>query len=217
MTLRRSKLDRHAAAHIFVCSIDFTRKNLFTSNIPNSEMFLFLLGGSSDSDTEQNHTANSIMDRTDRPDSDALITTNDTTNAITSAPSTLTADGHLIQDQYWLLKSYRSQRRSFLNHHSNREYTVSPITLVPCDLATYQRTPKMHDQVRRICNVMSESFHGRRVNDEVELFAMEDGKVRGIFFFISLFLSSESCPFLFFPDHLTLCSSIAHPPFPPFQ
>lgn len=83
-------------------------------------------------------------------------------------------------DQFWLLKSYAKWQRTILNA-DGKEEVIQPITLCECDLRLYQSTPRLHNNFikwGRYDLDHAEKVHGRRVNDEVELFGMDaDGNV----------------------------------------
>ncbi|KAK5120295.1 hypothetical protein LTR85_006501 [Meristemomyces frigidus] len=87
---------------------------------------------------------------------------------------TIRANGAENEDQFWLLKSHPGMQRTMIDAHG-KEQVLQPVTLSPCELHTYQNSPRMHNRYVEwgVYNEMKEKVHGRRVNDEVELFGMD--------------------------------------------
>ncbi|KAK5136011.1 hypothetical protein LTR08_004265 [Meristemomyces frigidus] len=92
---------------------------------------------------------------------------------------TINNDGNARPDQYWLLKSHPEHKRTIVNDDGETIIFVA-IELEACDLDTYQRSPGVQRQIVALglWKVFSkERTHGRRVNDEVEVYGMgEEGK-----------------------------------------
>ncbi|KAK4547889.1 hypothetical protein LTR36_010608 [Oleoguttula mirabilis] len=89
---------------------------------------------------------------------------------------TIHANGEEVKDQYWLLKSYR-HLQSTVRGGDGKEQVFQKVNAVPCNLGDYQTSAQLHKRLlewggyRKI--MATEQIHGRRVNDEVELFGMD--------------------------------------------
>jgi len=139
--------------------------------------------GSSGSDTDRirrsiSHTEQGELARTNSDvNMPSRVADNDNDSDDRGMAVTITSSGKAIQDKYGRLVSNRSWSRPLLQ--DGKEYTTQPIMLRECDLDDYKSVPRSHMNSMKagIYPVVPEKAHGRRVNDEVELFPMEDGKV----------------------------------------
>ena len=93
---------------------------------------------------------------------------------------TIDSKGIAREDKYWLLKSDKNQK--FVYNDDGHDIDLIPVQREACNLEQYKNAPDLRRQLNRwaqsmCCVLEPESVHGRRINDEVELFEMEDGKV----------------------------------------
>jgi len=82
-------------------------------------------------------------------------------------------------DRFYLLESHVLSRRVKIDDHG-REYTACPVLSREVSKETWWTSPATHEKWMRIgvYRVTHRKVHGRRMNDEVEMFGMEDGEVR---------------------------------------
>ncbi len=82
-------------------------------------------------------------------------------------------------DRFYLLESHVHSQR-VMTDDNGREYMACPVISREVSKETWWMSPVTHDKWMRIgmYQVTHRKVHGRRMNDEVEMFGMEDGKVR---------------------------------------
>ena len=93
---------------------------------------------------------------------------------------TIDPNGEARPDQYWLLKSNAANKRTIAEDDGVKGFVV-PVVLEACDLETYQKSPGVQKQLLALGFwrlLVGDRTHGRRINDEVELYEMgESGEV----------------------------------------
>ncbi|KAK0912150.1 hypothetical protein LTR02_003024 [Friedmanniomyces endolithicus] len=80
-------------------------------------------------------------------------------------------------DRFYLLESHVHSQR-VMTDDNGREYMACPVISREVSKETWWMSPVTHDKWMRIgmYQVTHRKVHGRRMNDEVEMFGMEDGK-----------------------------------------
>ncbi|KAK4901371.1 hypothetical protein LTR27_001929 [Elasticomyces elasticus] len=80
-------------------------------------------------------------------------------------------------DDFWVLESNIKSHVSYV-HDDGREFTACPVEERRVSKEVWLESPELHKKHMSIglYTVRHVKVHGRRINDEVELFLMEDGK-----------------------------------------
>ena len=104
----------------------------------------------------------------------------DTSSGSDTMAVTIDPNGEARPDQYWLLKSNPVNKRTIVSA-TGEIVVIVPVLLEACDLDTYQKSPGIQRQLLTLGlwkMYVRDKTHGRRINDEVELYGMgEEGQV----------------------------------------
>ncbi|KAK3109473.1 hypothetical protein LTR53_017247 [Teratosphaeriaceae sp. CCFEE 6253] len=93
------------------------------------------------------------------------------------APRTVVKQESTATDRFYLLESHKKWRRNF-HGADGIKYTSCPIIAREVEKGTWTTAHSVHEKCKAsdLYSILSRQVHGRRMNDEVELFQNEDGE-----------------------------------------
>ena len=130
-------------------------------------------------DEDDDDNSSTLTQRANTPTSSAMGSPPATDTDNNQQPPTMSkmATGTKRPDQYWRIISHKADYVEM--EIEGKLTTVAPVTIHECDLDAYKWAPRTHAQFLKdgVYDITPERIHGRRFNDEVELFLNEDGEV----------------------------------------